>query len=193
MHSMKPVNTVDPNSRSITSIRPRLGVVAYWPIQYHSPLYQRLAERGNVDVDVIYLSDRGYRPELDPLFGVKVSWDIDLMSGYRYSFLTTAHRQLSPLRRLWRLARWIPSHDAIVINGYSSPWMLFSMVICRITGIPFLLRASSHPRGNSAGVRSTIRRWIRRAVVSGCSAGLSMGMLNEQFYKQNHARLVIFA
>jgi hypothetical protein len=62
---------------------PRLGVLDFHPIQYHTPLYQRLATRGNVELDVLYLNDLGLRSAIDPGFGVPVSWDIDLVSGYR--------------------------------------------------------------------------------------------------------------
>lgn len=174
-------------------MRPRLGVLAYWPIQYHSPLYQRLAKRGNVEIDVLYLSDRGYSPVIDPLFGVPVSWDIDLLSGYSNRFLTTVGRPVNLARRVRDLTRWIPSHDAIVVNGYSSPWMLSAMAICRARGIPYLLRASSHPRGMFTGIRGQLRRLGVRMVISGSAGGLSMGQLNEEFYLQNRARLVVFA
>lgn len=174
-------------------MHPRLGVLAYWPIQYHSPLYQRLAERGNVELDVLYLSDKGYRTEVEPLFGVPISWDIDLLSGYRHDFLNTGQNPISAPRRVLKLTRWIRSQEAVVINGYSSPWMLFAMMLCRLHKVPFLLRASSHPIGNSSGVRSGLRRILTRTVVAGSSAGLSMGILNEQFYRQNHAKRIIFA
>ena len=68
-------------------MQPKLGVLAHSPIQYHSPLYDRLAERGNVELDVLYLSDKGYRATIDPKFGVAVAWDIDLLSGHTHQFL----------------------------------------------------------------------------------------------------------
>ena len=35
----------------------RLGIIDFHPIQYHAPLYQRLASRGQVEVAVLYLRD----------------------------------------------------------------------------------------------------------------------------------------
>jgi hypothetical protein len=66
---------------------PRLGVLDFHPIQYHTPLYRLLSTRGNVELDVLYLDDLGLRPAIDPGFGVPVSWDIDLLSGYRGRFM----------------------------------------------------------------------------------------------------------
>jgi glycosyltransferase involved in cell wall biosynthesis len=175
------------------SMPPRLGVLAYHPIQYHAPLHQLLAKRGKVELDVLFLSDAGFRLAVDPEFGVPVAWDIDLLSGYTHRFLGKSSSRSSLAMRIRALARWLPSHDAVVINGYTSPWMLLAMTLCRIRGIPYLLRASSHPRGQATGIRRYLRRAGTRLVVAGSSNGLVMGKLNEEFYRQNHARSVTFA
>jgi glycosyltransferase involved in cell wall biosynthesis len=174
-------------------MRPRLGVLAYHPIQYHAPLHQLLAKRGNVELDVLFLSDVGFRSAIDPEFGIPVAWDIDLLSGYTHRFLAKAGSPASLAARICALARWLPSHDAIVVNGYSSPWMLLAMAFCRLRGIPYLLRASSHPQGQARGIRRHLRRAGTRLVVAGSSGGLLMGKLNEEFYRMNRARSVTFA
>jgi glycosyltransferase involved in cell wall biosynthesis len=180
-------------SRPACCVRPRLGVLAYAPIQYHAPLYQRLAKRGNVDIDVLFLSDMGHHPTIDPGFGRPVAWDIDLLSGYAHCFLTTARCPANFAKRIRTLARWLPTHHAVVVNGYSSPWMLLAMAICRMRGIPYLLRASSHPQGQSAGLRRYLRRAATRLVVAGSAGCLAMGQLNQEFYRRNRARSVTFA
>jgi glycosyltransferase involved in cell wall biosynthesis len=172
---------------------PKLGVIAYGPIQYHTPLYQLLAKRGNVDLDVFFLSDKGFTSTLDPGFGLAVAWDIDLLSGYRHQFMASVENPGHLAARVRALACWIPAHDAVIVNGYTSPWMLLAMAICKALRIPYLLRGSSHPQGSSAGVRRHLRRMATRLVVSGSAGGLSMGQLNEAFYKQNGARSITFA
>jgi glycosyltransferase involved in cell wall biosynthesis len=174
-------------------MRPRLGIVAYAPIQYHTPLFQLLAKRNRVDLDLLFLSDRGFSATVDPEFGSLVAWDIDLLSGYSYRFLTM-HRNPSTLgRRIVDLIKWLPGHDAVVVNGYNSGWMLLTMIACRLRGIPYILRASSHPQGPSTGWRRRLRKMVTRLVVAGSSADLAMGNLNTEFYRQNHARTVVFA
>ena len=179
--------------RPVATVVPRLGVIAQWPIQYHAPLYRRLAARGKVEVDVLFLSDIGCRPFLDPEFGTTVAWDIDLVHGYRHSFLTTFDARPRFTAKLGRLQRWIRSHDAIVVNGYSRPWMLAAMALCRVNGIPFLFRGSSHPEGMSTGFRRHLRRVLAHAVVTSSAAGLCMGKRNEEFYHQHGARSITFA
>ena len=174
-------------------MRPKLGVLAHWPIQYHSPLYDRLTERGNVELDVLYLSDQGYRATVDPEFGVAVAWDIDLLSGHTHKFVTTGGQPISRTRKIAALTRWLSGHDAVVVNGYTSPWMVSAMAICRVRGVPYLLRASAHPNGMSTGARRHLRRLATGVIVSASAAGISMGHLNEQFYRQHRTKRVIFA
>ena len=174
-------------------MNPRLGIVAHAPIQYHTPLYRLLAKRGRVELDVLFLSDRGLSPVIDPDFGLQIAWDIDLVTGYAHRFLNTAKDPASLARRVWTLTRWLTSHDAIVVNGYNSPWMLLTMAMCRLRKIPYMLRTSSHPQGPSTGFRRLVRRILTRVVVSGSTGALSMGQLNNEFYRANHARSVTFA
>jgi glycosyltransferase involved in cell wall biosynthesis len=172
---------------------PRLGVLAYHPIQYHAPLHQLLARRANVELDVLFLSDIGFRSALEPEFGIPVAWDIDLLSGYSHHFLAKAGAPQNLAMRIWTLAQWLPRHDVVVVNGYNSPWMLLAMTFCRLRSIPYLLRASSHPQGQATGIWRYLRRVGTRLVVAGSSGGLVMGRLNEEFYRLNHARSVTFA
>lgn len=175
------------------SMRPRLGVLDFNPIQYHAPLYQQLAKRGIVELDVLFLSDKGYRAEIDHGFGVPVAWDIDLLSGYAHGFLRTAERSDGVTRRLRALAQWVPSHDVVVVHGHANPWMLFGTVVCRSRRLPYLLRGDSHPVGQSSGLRCLLRHVVARAVVSGCAGGLAVGELNEKFYRRYGAPMITFA
>ena len=82
---------------------------------------------------------------MDQEFGLMVAWDIDLLSGYAHSFLTTNRSPSSIIKRIRILAGWIPSHDAVVVNGYTIPWILLTMIICRIRGVPYILRGVITP------------------------------------------------
>jgi glycosyltransferase involved in cell wall biosynthesis len=172
---------------------PRLGILAYHPIQYHAPLFQRLAQRGKVELDVLFLSDMGYRPVVDPGFGVSVAWDIDLLSGYAHSFMTTTEHPAALVHMTSTLARWITRQDAVVVNGYTSSWMLLAMALCRARKVPYLLRGSSHPVSHATGMRRHLREMVAHLVVAQSSGGLSMGELNAEFYRRHRARLISFA
>jgi glycosyltransferase involved in cell wall biosynthesis len=170
---------------------PQLGILDTHPIQYHTPLYQRLTSRGNVQLAVLYLYDHGLRPYVDPGFGVRISWNIELLSGYRHDFLPGPGTRRS--RRIAELTRWIRSQDVVVIHGHSNPWMLFTAAACRSSGIPYLLRGDSGPRGRSAGIRRGIRNGVAHILVSASAGGLAVGKLNEEFYATFGAPRITFA
>jgi len=171
----------------------RLGVLDFNPVQYRTPLYQRLARRGNVELDVLFLSDQGYRARIDPGFGIPVAWNIDLLSGYSHRFLTTTDCPVGITGQIRTLTRWIQSQDAVILHGYVKSWMLFAMAVCRSHKIPYLLRGESHPQSRSTGIRRHLRNVVASTAVSASAGGLAIGQLNEKFYRQYGARSVTFA
>jgi len=181
------------DDRPGASSRPRLGILDFNPIQYRTPLYQLMTRRARVELDVLFLTDNGHHPAVDPGFGVPVTWDIDLLSGYEHQFLTTSSRCPPALSRAARLARWVSDHDAVVVHGYSHPWMLLTALLCRTRRVPYLLRAESAPQGPATGLRRHLRNAVARAVVSASAAGLAIGRLNEEFYRHYGAARIIWA
>lgn len=174
-------------------MKPRLGILAFQPIQYQAPLYQLLARRAAVELDVLYLSDRGHRPETDSKFGVTVAWDIDLMSGYSHRFLKSPGNRDDVATQARTLARWVTSQDAVVIHGYSNPWMLLTLFMCRSRRIPYLLRCDSGPVGLSKGIRRSMRNAVAGMAVKGSAGCLAIGQLNYEFYRQYGARRITMA
>ncbi len=183
------------HGRTLTEPHPvvRLGVLDFHPIQYHVPLYQRLARRDRVRLDVLYLRDAGYRPVHSPEFGVLLAWDIDLLSGYESSFLNDGGHRGGRMAMAGRLARWLRSHDTVVLHGHSDPWMLFAAAACRALGIPYLLRGDAGAQGQATGLRRRARDLIAHGVVSPSAGGLAAGKLNHEFYRKYGARRVVFA
>ena len=173
--------------------RHRLGVVDFNPIQYHTPLYQLITRRARIELDVLFLADGGQNPVMDPGFGIPISWDIDLLSGYGHRFLMRPDRSFPTLSRMADLAGWISEHDAVVIHGYSNKWMLLTALLCRARRVPYLLRGDSTPQGQATGLRQVLRGFVVRKVVSASAAGLSIGQLNEEFYKKFGAPRTIWA
>jgi glycosyltransferase involved in cell wall biosynthesis len=163
--------------------RPRLGVLATHPIQYQTPLYQELSRRGAVDLEVAFLSDSGARAYHDPGFGTEITWDIDLLGGYR-SLLLAPGAGSGRVHWPGRLAAWIRRQDAVVLHGHADPRMLFAAAACRVLGVPYLLRGDAHPRPLSRGPRVAARHAVARLIVRGAAAALPAGQLNAAFYQR---------
>ena len=168
---------------SQTSSRPRLGVLATHPIQYQAPLYQELARRGAVDLDVAYLSSAGARPFRDQGFGVTLAWDIDLLGGYRSTELT--RRPLAG-KAAWlaSASRWLRRQDVVVLHGHSDPEMLLAAAACRLLGVPYLLRGDSQAESSSAGPRRALRHLVAGTVVRNAAGALPIGERNAAFYRR---------
>ena len=165
------------------SAPPRLGVLASHPIQYQAPLYQELAKRGRVDLEVAFLSHDGARPYLDPSFGVTLAWDIDLLSGYRSTLL--GRRALAGKAAWLRsVSRWLRGRDIVVLHGHSDPDVLLVTAACRLLGIPYLLRGDSHAEPTASGWRGHARDLVAGAMVRGAAGGLSIGQRNAAFYRR---------
>jgi hypothetical protein len=139
--------------------RPRLGVLASHPIQYQAPLYQELARRGTVDLEVAFLSSDGAHPYHDPSFGVTIAWDIDLLGGYRSTVLG---RKPLAGKAAWlvSLSRWVRGRDIVVLHGHSDPDVLLAAATCRLLGVPYLLRGDSHAEASASGWRRIARHLV---------------------------------
>jgi glycosyltransferase involved in cell wall biosynthesis len=166
-----------------TVARPRLGVLATHPIQYQAPLYQELARRAAVDLNVAFLSSAGARPVHSPGFGVTIAWDIDLLGGYRSTML--ARRPLAG-KAAWLVAasRWLRQQDIVVLHGHADPDMLLAAAACRLLGIPYLLRGDSWAESSAAGPRRIARHLVAGAVVRNAAGALPVGERNAGFYRR---------
>ena len=176
---------IGPSPVTPSKDRPRLGVFAFHPIQYQVPLYRRLGERDRVNLDVLFVSDAGLEPTMDPGFGQVISWNIDLLSGYQHSFLQASAQPRSIIRKLRSLVTWVRRQDVAVVHGYASAWMLSAIVICILTRRPYLLRGDSKPEGQRGHrVRGLLRDRLARLVVGHSAGALTIGDLNSQFYRR---------
>jgi glycosyltransferase involved in cell wall biosynthesis len=191
-----PVTRQDEDSQGhpvggMVETRPRLGVLATHPIQYQVPLYQELARRGVVDLEVAFLSDIGIRPCHNPDFGVTLSWDIDLLGGYRSTVLGR-EPLAGQAARLASVSRWLRRHDIVVLHGHAHPGMLAAAGACRVLGVPYLLRGDSPAQSAAVGWRRLARHLVAGAVVRGAAGALPIGERNAAFYRR-YGRVPHFA
>lgn len=165
----------------------RVGILLTHPTQYHSPWFQELAKRTEVDIQVFYC----FRPNADQQgtdFGVAFQWDTPLLEGYSSTFLKNVATHpgfhfsgcnTPELRDLVASRKF----DAWIINGWKvkSDWQ--AIKACWQSRIPMLIRGDSHlldskPVHLRAAKRMILGRWIPRF-----SRYLTVGKLNENYYE----------
>lgn len=75
----------------------KIAIVTTHPIQYHSPLFSYLTKNSSHSVKVFYtLGDKG-EEVYDRDFGIKRSWNLDLLTGYDYEFLDNTASSVSSI------------------------------------------------------------------------------------------------
>ncbi len=164
----------------------RLAVVDSHVIQYHGPLYQRLAREPAVDLTVLYCSSEGALSYHDRDMGTELRWDLDLLGGYRSRFV----RNLGRGGGFFRLAN--PGLVSALVRGnfdavlfmtgwaWLSAWIGFAA--CRLTGTPILLYGDSSfvPPANSP--RQHLRAGLLRSLFRGTSGFMISGAWNAEYY-----------
>src|SRR5688572_21370570 len=64
----------------------RLAIVATHPIQYQAPWFRQLA--ATMDIEVLYAHRQDSRGQAEAGFGVSFDWDVPLLDGYPFRWLT---------------------------------------------------------------------------------------------------------
>jgi len=168
-------------------------VLASHPIQYFAPLYQQLAALPQIDLDVFFYRDFGLGGRFDKQFNRSLSWDTDLLGGYRHRFLWSA----SPIRDVFNplhavnpgaFTRLLSGYDAVWVNGYLYPSNWFAAAAACLCATRVLVRSElrlmDRPRRWFDPLRDrVIRSWIRHA-----DALLYIGEANRLAYRHYGAR-----
>ena len=167
-----------------------VGVLDFNPVQYRTPLYQLLSRRARVELGVFSLTDDIHSLVIDPgsAFG---SPGISICSPARAPVPgDVRHAPPGPESR-GVPARRVSGQDAVVIHGYSHPWMLLAALLCRTRRVPCLFRGV-RPARSVAGLGGPAGRG-GPSVVSASAGGLAIGRLNEEFYRQYGAPRIVWA
>jgi len=167
---------------------PRLLIVGSHPVQYHTPLFRRLAADPDLASEVLYLS----LPDASTQglgFGLAFTWDLPLLEGHRWRQADSGRGRgithgyggvwlLHPLGELgWGEERQRP--DAILLTGWHFLGMLQLHIAARLLGIPILLRMDS----NGARPRPWLLERIYRMLFAGVALGLPVGEANARWYR----------
>jgi glycosyltransferase involved in cell wall biosynthesis len=164
-----------------------LAVLASHPVQYFTPIYQRLATTPGIDIEVFFCRAFGTRPAFDKQFDRTIVWDTDLLSGFSHRFLWN----VSPIRNTFNplhainpgaFTRLLRGFDALWVNGYLYPSNWLAAAAAALRGTRLLVRSElrvdlNRSRWYDRPRRAVLRRWIRHA-----DALLYIGQANRDAY-----------
>lgn len=176
--------------------RRRLAILASHPIQYQAPLYRALTRSGQVDLEVLFLSDFGVAPSFDPGFDRVVRFDAELTEGFAHRFVPKLGRkdEIGPPFGLVNpaLVRTLRSerYDAVAVQGYAqvSDWIAFAAA--SVTGARLLLRGetAAPTADEETSWRWRVKRRMLVPVIRRADACLAIGQRNAEFYRRLGAR-----
>lgn len=169
--------------------RPRVAVVNSHPIQYFAPLYAYLAQHGDIDLTVLYLSDSSIRGAKDSGFGQAVKWDVDLLSGYAHKFIGAKARTVTPggfwslvAPELWSEIRH-GRYDAVLVHGHAYAANLIAMSAAKASGAAIFMRGETHLALTRRGLKAHARNVFLKNLYQHCDAFLAIGSANREFYR----------
>lgn len=166
----------------------KLAIISTHPIQYNAPLFRLLAESKTLHPRVFYTWEQsGKGAKYDPGFGKNIEWDIPLLEGYEFEFVTntaddpgTHHFKgminpgLNPAIEAWK-------PDVLLVYGWSYDSHL--KALRHFHGrIPVLFRGDSTLLNEKPGLRKMLRRvfltWVYRHV----DYALYVGTNNKDYF-----------
>jgi glycosyltransferase involved in cell wall biosynthesis len=151
----------------------RVAFVSPEPTPYRSPLLDRAASGGELDLTVIYAA---------PTVAGR-TWSVE--PGHRAVFLDGV--TVPGVRDVFRhdypvtpgifgaLARTDP--DCVVVSGWSTFASQAAVVWCRLRHVPYVLLVESHDAGPKPGWRRRVKETVVPAVVRGAESVLVTGSL----------------
>lgn len=167
----------------------RLAVLNSHPIQYFAPLYAYLNAQPEFELTALYMSDSSLRGDRDPGFGQSVTWDIDLLGGYRSVFLgDKAHRRtpggffslIAP--EVWGEVRG-GRYDALMVHGHNYAANLIAIAAAKSAGIPVLMRGETHLGLTRGGMKRVLRQPVMRAFYALIDRAMAIGTANAAYYR----------
>ena len=168
-----------PRSAKVT--RPRALIVVEHPVQHFSEGFRILQKSEAVDLSVLYW-ESDERGRMDPDFGMPITWDVDLRSGYAWDVVggsSTPRRAINAVQHMMEC-----SPDVIVVFGWAS--MIARVALCWAvaTRTPIVLFGDSTWQFEASGrhARRYARRWLLRVLMAAASGAISTGGFNREFY-----------
>ena len=140
----------------------RLAIIASHPIQYYAPWFKYIASI--VDVQVFYMEEDKRQGLAEGEFGTSFEWDVDLLEGYKYTFLKNTSKNpgvnnfkgcdvpeiYSTLKK--------GKFDAVLVMGWYLKGFLQAIAACKIYKIPLLVRGDSKLESSNSGLKKIIKK-----------------------------------
>lgn len=141
------------------------------PIQYFAPLYQKLAKKQDVNLEVVYCSKETLGRNKDVGFGETILWDIPLLSDYRHIFLRNYSLSPSIYKGFFGLFNpgiifylWRKPKSLIIVHGWAYLTHIIAIICAKIFGHKVCIRGDNTLKNEL--LKSTRLLTIKRFIFS---------------------------
>ena len=158
----------------------RIVIVVSHPIQYFTPIYREIAKFSDLSLTVFFHSRLGLDSYFDDKFGKFIQWDIPLLNGYPYYFL-------SDKSNFWPISFNIvhqlikKNPDVIILNGYNSLINITAWITGKLIGSKVMIRGDT--RLTPLNSHSLIKSQLKRLMFRFADGFLSIGQLNRAYFE----------
>ena len=167
----------------------RLAIVSTHPIQYYAPIFKALTASTNIQPRVFFTWSQSASGQVaDPGFGRGVQWDIPLLDGYDYEFVTNVARRprsnsflgLRNPTLVPSIEKWQP--HAVLVFGWNFVSHLGAMRHFR-GHIPVFFRGDSTLLNNAQDLRTHARRMWLRWIYKHVDVAIAVGSNNKDYFR----------
>jgi glycosyltransferase involved in cell wall biosynthesis len=168
----------------------RLAIITSHPIQYNAPLFKMLALQPHLDVKVFYTLGETYSTLKDKGFGKNIIWDIPLLDGYTYEFLsntsikpgTSHYKGIVNPTIIKSIETFRP--NAILVFGWS---FVSHLKVLRYfkNKVPIYFRGDSTLLDEQKNIKVLLRRFSLKWVYRYIDKAFYVGTNNRQYFLQH--------
>jgi len=170
-----------------------LGILSTHPIQYHSAWFRGLADHPELNIHVYYCHKATPAEQSRAGFGVEFDWDVPLLDGYSYSFLTNvadagrgsfARLDTPEIKDIIRQREY----GAILVNGwhYKSAWQ--AIWACWQENVKVLVRSDSHLHTPRSAAKRAFKVLTYGCFVPRFDACLAVGQWSREYFVRYGAK-----
>lgn len=164
-----------------------VAVVTSHPIQYQAPWFRALAK--HTDLEVFFCHRQDAAGQAAAGFGVEFEWDVPLLDGYKFTWLTNQATQpdvstfggcdTPEIADRLRDGQF----DACIVSGWYLKSYMQAIRACRHSGIKVLSRGDSQ-LGTARSALWTIAKYLPyRWLLGSMDAHLYVGQANREYLK----------
>ncbi|MEZ2334126.1 glycosyltransferase family 4 protein [Mucilaginibacter sp. RCC_168] len=167
----------------------RLAIIATHPVQYYAPVFKLLAENPDMEIRVFYTWGEKAMEKFDPGFGQKIDWDIPLLQGYDFEWVTNTASDPGSHHRngiinpglIDQINQWQP--NALLVFGWAYHSHLKAIRYYHHK-LPVYFRGDSTLLDIKPGIRAFLRSVFLKWVYRHIDHAFYVGTNNKTYFKK---------